>query len=163
MRGYISILCVGYGLLLTACSAAHGPIGFWSRNRVDRQGERHGPWRTYHDAEEQKVATQTHFRHGRQVGRITYYTAAGQLVEREWLRRHPTGFVRIRYYYPNGRTLRKGQARYVNEPSGPHFYWFGNWTLYDSAGRAVKMETYESGKLVRTVEIAAKQQDAIIR
>jgi len=157
MHVYSRLLIVSGWLLLVACSTTHGPIGFWSRNRTDKQGERQGPWRTYHDADNQQVATAVRFRHGRQVGRISYYTTAGVLIEREWLKRRPSGFVRIRYYHPNGKTLRKGQARYVNEPDGPHFYWFGDWTLYDTAGRLVRMETYKSGKLIQTVNLTTDQ------
>ena len=156
MRTLSYLLLAASLLLATGC--AHGPIGFWSRNRVDRQGERQGPWRSYHDAQEQHVATKSRFRHGRQVGRISYYDAQGELLEREWAQRRSAGLVRVRYYHPNGETWRQGQARYVNEPDGLHFYWFGDWGLYDTAGHLVKMETYEVGRLVRTIVLSDQHQ-----
>lgn len=157
MRSGIQLLLVGCMLLTAACSATRGPIGFWSRNRTDAKGERQGPWRTYHDAENQKVATKSHFRHGQQVGRISYYNAEGELVEREWAKRRSPELVRVRYYHPNGKTWRVGQARYVNEPDGLHYFWYGNWQVRDTMGRLQKVETYKAGRLVQTTPAPARQ------
>jgi hypothetical protein len=41
---------------------------------------------------------------------------------------------------------RQGRARVVEEPSGPHFYWLGEWNYYSLAGALDSVQTYNLGK-----------------
>jgi len=63
--------------------------------------------------------------------------------------------VAIRHYNATGKLYRQGQARFVNEPDGPHFYWFGLWHWYDAQGKVFKIETYEEGVRVGSQPAAA--------
>lgn len=135
---------------LTACTGLqHGPIGFWSRNRYHRATEeRHGPWREYFDKEERHLANRGSYRRGRPVGRWQTYSPSGAREHTEQFHRKPYGLVTIAYYHPNGRVSKRGQARYRAEPTGAHFFWFGEWQRFDAAGKALPSEWYENGHQV---------------
>ncbi|UOR04820.1 hypothetical protein MUN82_17990 [Hymenobacter aerilatus] len=99
----------------------------------------------YYDDAERHVAAKGRFRHNYARGRWHYYTFNGQREKWERYHRTPAGLVSIRHYDLAGKLYRHGQARYVNEPDGPHFYWFGPWHYLDPQGRVTKIETYEVG------------------
>ncbi|GAA3937698.1 hypothetical protein [Hymenobacter algoricola] len=141
------LLVLGLLALLSSCSATKGPVGFWSEHRSDAALQPHGPWRAYYPGPPRRLATRERFRHGRVVGRSRFYDSSGTLERTEKHAKAPAGVLSITYFYPNGRVLRTGQARIVAEPDGAHFYWFGEWPVYSAAGKLVKIEYYETGKL----------------
>lgn len=147
---YVSVcgLLLLSGLGLTDCATAHKPVGFWSRNRYNAKLTRQGPWRIYYDSAEQHLAAKGRFRRSYEVGCWRYYSFNGQLEKWERYHRRSGGLVSIRHYTAEGKLYRRGKARYVNEPSGPHFYWFGPWRVYDARGKLVEIETYEVGRRV---------------
>lgn len=137
------ISCVAAALLvLTGCAVPHRPIGFWSRNRVDVHGARQGPWRTYYDSADTRLATRGHYRHDQPRGRWRYYLPSGGLDHTEHYRRRD---ISLRYYYPNGRPARQGQARVVVGADSVRYYWWGLWQVYDSTGRPSRWELYDGG------------------
>lgn len=139
-------------LLLTAASCTRvpkAPVGFWSRNRYDRSGDqRHGPWREYFDQSNQHLANRGRYRHGLPVGTWRHYSPTGPLEYREKLHRRPRGLATLSYYHPNGRLAKRGQAQYRAEPTGAHFFWFGEWKCYAPSGQPLASEWYLEGKKV---------------
>ncbi|RAK64526.1 hypothetical protein [Hymenobacter edaphi] len=129
-------------LLTTACSRGHLPVGFWSRNQARADGSRQGPWRTYYDAADTRLATRGHYRRDKPRGHWQYYRPDGTLEHAEQYRRRR---IDIRYYHPSGQLSRRGQARVVVEPDTVRFYWYGLWQLYDSTGRETGWELYDKG------------------
>ncbi|QNE41198.1 hypothetical protein F1C16_17360 [Hymenobacter sp. NBH84] len=144
------------GLSLLACTAVHKPVGFWSRNRYNAKLERQGPWRIYYDETERHLAAKGRFRRNYERGRWRYYSFNGQREKWELYHRQPGGLISIRHYDLTGKIQRQGQARYVNEPDGPHFYWFGPWCYFDAQGKMVKIETYEGGTRISSDSVAGK-------
>ena len=141
---YVSVL----GVLLTGCTAAkHGPIGFWSSKRYDRQLQQHGPWPTYFDDAKKHPMALGRYRHGRYAGRWRYYAPTGELERTERFARRPYGLITITEYQPNGKKKRQGQARVLDEPDGVHFFWFGDWKLFDPQGQQMAVEHYDRGVL----------------
>jgi hypothetical protein len=129
-------LLILLGGLATAC-------GGRPTERLDRHDQRQGRYHTYYDEAGTQLLTQGRYRHGQPVGRWRYYALAGTLQRRERYRRH--GFSTITYYYPGGQVARRGRARVVQEPTGPHFYWLGEWQYYSPAGTLDSVQTYERG------------------
>ncbi len=144
------------GLLVGACASTQvpanvpasrrGPRGFWRANRLDRQGDRQGRWRSYFDEANTQLQTRGHYRHGQPVGRWRYYSPTGLLERRE--RYLGQGQSTITYLYPNGRVARQGQARVAAEPGGAHFYWFGEWRQFTETGVLDSVKTYDKGLVV---------------
>ncbi|MCC3156049.1 hypothetical protein LJ737_02315 [Hymenobacter sp. 15J16-1T3B] len=137
------LLALSGVLLAAACTTVRPPIGFWSRNRVRVDGSRQGPWRTYYDQADTRLATRGHYRRDHPTGHWRYYRPEGVLDHTE--RYHRRGRISIRYYRPNGQLARQGQARVVVEPDTVRFYWYGLWQLYDSTGKASNWELYDKG------------------
>lgn len=119
-----------------------------SAEHFDRLGQRQGRLRTYYDDARTQLLTRGRYRHGQPVGRWRYYALAGELQRQELYRRH--GFSDVTYYYPSGRVARRGRARVVDEPSGAHFFWLGEWQHFSPAGTLDSVQLYELGKNVRT-------------
>ena len=126
--------------LATAC------VGTRPAERLDRQGQRQGRCRTYYDDARTQLLTRGRYRHGQPVGRWRYYALAGDMQRQERYRCH--GFSDVAYYYPSGRVARRGRARVVDEPSGPHFFWFGEWQCFSPAGTLDSVQLYRLGKRV---------------
>ena len=126
--------------------------------RLDRQGQRQGRRRTYYDEARTQLFTRGRYRHGGAVGRWRYYAPTGELQRQERYRRH--GFSLITYYYPTGRVARSGQARTVEEPRGPHFYWFGEWRYLSPDGPLDSVQVYETGQRVSTRYFTDKRKRA---
>ncbi len=132
-----SLLLLILPALTTACA------GFRAVERLDRHGERQGRWSTYYDDARTQVFTRGRYRHGQPVGRWRYFADTGHLQRCE--RYRGRGFSDITYYYPDGRVARRGRARVVDEPGGPHFYWLGEWQFYSPTGALDSVQTYERG------------------
>ncbi|KUG05998.1 hypothetical protein ASU33_01080 [Solirubrum puertoriconensis] len=129
--------------LMPACKVQHGPIGFWSRNRLDAQEERHGPWRFYFDSNETQLVSRGHYYHGRPRGHWRYYTFEGKLDHDDRYRHG--GLMLVRHFHANGQIARRGQARLSSDTVQVQYYWFGIWQLYDDKGRATGWELYDKG------------------
>lgn len=129
-------------LVAAACTATR------PAERFDRQGQRQGRHRAYYDDARTQLLTRGRYRHGRPVRRWRYYALAGELQRQERYRRH--GFSDISYYYPGGQVARQGRARVLDEPSGAHFFWLGEWQHYSPAGTLDSVQLYELGKPVST-------------
>ncbi|MDJ0366432.1 hypothetical protein QMK33_14835 [Hymenobacter sp. H14-R3] len=137
-----ALLIIILASTVAACAAAR------SAERLDRQGQRQGRHLAYYDDARTQLLTRGRYRHGRPVGRWRYYALAGELQRQERYRRH--GFSDIAYYYPGGQVARQGRARVVDEPSGAHFFWLGEWQHYSPAGTLDSVQLYELGKHVST-------------
>ncbi|WP_151087267.1 toxin-antitoxin system YwqK family antitoxin [Hymenobacter baengnokdamensis] len=136
--------------LATACASTR------LAERTDRQGQRQGRYCTYYDAARTQLFTRGRYRHGQSVGRWRYYAQAGELQRQERYRRH--GFSDIIYYYPSGQVARRGHARTVDEPKGPHFYWLGEWQFYSLAGTLDSVQLYNFGKRTSTRYLTDKRK-----
>ncbi|MGI4871304.1 MAG: toxin-antitoxin system YwqK family antitoxin [Janthinobacterium lividum] len=131
----------------TACATSQcttGTHGFWHPNRVDRQGERQGRWVIYYDDAHTQLQLKARYRHGRSVGRWRHYAIAGYCERREHFRRQ--GYIDITDYHPNGQLWYQGRARLVSEPTGLHYYWYGDWVIYSADGALEKVEAYDHGQ-----------------
>jgi antitoxin component YwqK of YwqJK toxin-antitoxin module len=150
MRPLLPLLLLS--ALATACTSAR------PAERLDRQGQRQGRYRTYYDEARTQRFTEGRYRHGRPVGRWRYYAQAGELQRQERYRRH--GFSDISYYYPSGQIARRGRARTVDEPRGAHFYWLGPWQYYSPAGALDSVQVYNVGKRSTTKCLTDKRKIA---
>ena len=148
MRSFLLALL---SALATGCAGSRT-----AAEHLDHQGQRHGRNRTYYDEARTQLLTQGRYRHGRAVGRWRYYAQAGELQRQERYRRH--GLSDIAYYYPTGRVARRGRARTVDEPRGPHFYWFGDWQFYSPTGALDSVQVYEVGKRISTKYLTDKRK-----
>ena len=126
------------GGLLSACAT----------NRLDRQGERTGRWRTHYDEARHQPQSRGRYRHDQPRGHWRYYSQAGKLEREERFR--PNGTSILTYYHPNGRVWRRGLSRLTDNGRTLHYYWTGDWLIYSETGALEEVETYAMGKLVHS-------------
>ncbi|RZK45796.1 MAG: hypothetical protein EOO59_20395 [Hymenobacter sp.] len=143
-------MLIGLAVIVAACTATP-PTG-----RFDRLGQRQGRHRAYYDDARTQLLTRGRYRHGQPVGRWRYYALAGELQRQERYRRH--GFSDVTYYYPSGQVARRGRARVIDEPSGAHFFWLGEWQHFSPAGTLDSVQRYELGKHLSTRYLTDKRK-----
>ncbi|MDI9308629.1 MAG: hypothetical protein QM535_00325 [Limnohabitans sp.] len=54
----------------------------------------------------------------------------------------------VRYYYPDGKLMKKGQTKSELEDNLVHWYYFGKWYHYDSNKKLTRINVYEKGKVI---------------
>lgn len=127
---------------------ACGLLSACATNRLDRQGERTGRWRTHYDDAHRQPQASGRYRHDQPRGHWRYYSQAGQLEREERFR--PNGTSYLTYYYPSGRVWRRGLSRLADNGRTLHYYWTGDWLIYSESGTLQQVETYALGKLVHS-------------
>ncbi|TPE45918.1 toxin-antitoxin system YwqK family antitoxin [Pontibacter mangrovi] len=123
---------------------------FFRINRFDKNGERHGRWKVYF-GETEVMIRNGRFRHGVEVGKWKYYYPDGTRYMVEKYSRRDNN-IQVTKYHENGSLARKGTARILRSTFKDHYYWFGDWQVYDTLGNYSHTETYKSGNLVGTTK-----------
>ncbi|OKL41510.1 toxin-antitoxin system YwqK family antitoxin [Pontibacter flavimaris] len=119
---------------------------FWKINRYDRQDRYHGRWKVYL-GDERTVIRNGRFRHGAEVGKWKYYYPSGtRYMVEKYNRRN--NIIEVQKFHENGNLARQGTARIIRSTFKDHYYWFGDWQVYDAQGNYSYTETYQSGNLV---------------
>src|SRR4051812_34287950 len=130
------------GIVLLFLQACHPKI-----NQVKNQ-QQYGLWIVYTDSSKTKILTKGKFRNGTQVGKWTYNSSTG-IKERTEIYRGKR--IKIRHFYPNGKTSVKGKARIVVEERKIHFYYTGPWYYYSENGVPEKTAWFENGQKVKEI------------
>src|SRR5438105_5902846 len=94
--------------------------------------ERQGKWITYYDSIQTHIYRIGRYRKGTPKGTWKYYDESGKLTKKEKFR-FKTSYTT--FYYPNGKVKKQGKTKNVEEEKLLHFYFYGNWFVYDSLGR----------------------------
>ena len=121
-------------------------------NRFNQQGDRQGRWHTYYDPANHQPQAVGRYRHNQPVGRWRYYARAGHLERQERFRQG--GRSLLTYYYPSGRVWRKGRTRLADDGRALHYYWTGDWRVYDESGRLKQVDIYVLGQLAASRPVA---------
>jgi len=113
--------------------------------------ERQGLWIVYQDSTKKQIDNIGRYRKGIPKGLWKYYDSEGNLIKKE-----RTVFRKIytTFYYPNGAVKKKGKAKIVIEESVIHYFYYGNWRVYDSTGQLIKKQFYTNGN--KTSEVCFK-------
>ncbi|MBB6610374.1 hypothetical protein H7F15_04930 [Pontibacter sp. Tf4] len=115
-------------------------------NAFDRQQEYHGRWKLY-TVDGKGLVRNGRFRHGHEVGTWRYYYPNGKLFMKEkYMRNSPV--IKVWRYYENGKLAKAGPAKYYNTATIAHYYWEGEWQVYDEQGNYSHTETYIKGNLL---------------
>ncbi len=104
--------------------------------------ERQGKWIIYSDSAQTHIDNVGRYRKGTPKGIWKYYDENGKLIKKEKYR-----FKKIytTFYHPNGKVRKQGKAKIVQEEKLLHFYFYGDWFVYDSLGTLISKEVYKSG------------------
>lgn len=109
--------------------------------------ERQGKWIIYHDSTH--IDNIGRYRKGIPKGTWKYYDPQGLLLKQEKYR-----FKKINttYFHPNGKIQKQGKATIRQEEKTLHFFYYGDWLVYDSTGFLIKKQTYKEGTKISEVD-----------
>lgn len=52
-------------------------------------------------------------------------------------------FSSIKYYYPNGKIMKRGYVKLDSNASEEHWYYFGKWYYFNEKGKLDSIKTYQ--------------------
>lgn len=116
-------------------------------NRI-KNGNQHGKWITYHDSAKTHIDAIGRYKKGFQKGVWKFYTEQGSLDKKEI---HRFGKIKITSYFPNGKIKKQGKAKIVIEGKYIHFFYYGDWYVYDSTGTLLKKQFYKEGTRISEI------------
>ncbi len=116
-------------------------------NRFKNKNQ-HGKWITYHDSAKTSVDAIGRYKKGYQKGVWKYYSEQGFLDKKEI---HRFGKIKISYYFPSGKIKKQGKAKIVVEEKIIHFFFYGDWYVYDSIGTLLKKQFYKEGTRISEI------------
>jgi hypothetical protein len=122
----------------------------FSQKKINRykNKERHGRWIIYQDSTNTKIDNTGKYRHGIPKGTWKYYDPESHLQRKEKYFLHR---IQITHYYPNGKIRKKGRARIVTSDQLIHYFYYGDWLVYDTTGSLIKKELYKEGILASEI------------
>jgi hypothetical protein len=126
------------------------PFFAFPQKRINdyKRNQRHGRWIVYHDVNSGSIDNIGKYRKGIPVGTWKYYDPQGHLIKKEKYRFRK---VHIHEYHPNGKIRKKGTAKTVTTDKMIHYFYYGNWKVYDSSGTVIKKQFYKEGNKISEV------------
>ncbi len=120
--------------------------------------ERHGKWIIYSDSTQTHIDNMGRYRKGTPKGIWNYYDEKGNLIKKEKFR-----FKKIytTFYYSNGKVWQQGKAKNREEGKLLHFYFYGNWFVYDTLGRLIAKQVYKMGEKISEVNYKTSSEKGI--
>lgn len=123
-------------------------VQIFKSNRTDKDGERHGKWKTYWNEERDNIYRKGKFKHGLETGKWKYYDELGNLVKTEKYVFNRKIII-TKNYFASGKLESEGEAHLLNETDGTlHYFWQGTWKFYSQEGELLRAEEYVKGKKV---------------
>ncbi|MBC5773539.1 hypothetical protein H8S95_05645 [Pontibacter sp. KCTC 32443] len=116
-------------------------------NAFDKNKEYHGRWKIYIN-DDKDLIRNGRFKHGKEVGTWRYYYPGGGLYMKEkYTRNSPV--IQVWRYHENGNLAKSGNAKLYRDSTMAHYYWEGEWQVFDEQGNLTHTETYLKGNLLR--------------
>jgi hypothetical protein len=136
------------------------PFFSFSQHRINRykHSKRHGTWIVYQDSTNTKVDNIGRYRKGIPKGTWKYYDSDGRLIKKEKNRFRK---IYTTYYHQNGRIKKKGKAMIVIDDKLIHYFYYGNWFVYDSTGQLLKKQVYANGNKISELNYKTSSESGI--
>jgi hypothetical protein len=123
-----------------------------------RHKERQGLWIVYQDSTNKQVDNIGRYRRGIPKGTWKYYDADGKLLKKE---RYRSGKIFITEYHPNGMIRKQGKAKTVTSDKLIHYFYYGNWYVYDTSGTLIKTQLYREGNRIAETNYKTSSEKSI--
>lgn len=141
------------------------PLFSFSQKKINRykHKERHGIWIVYQDSTDTKIDNIGRYRKGLPKGTWKYYDADEKLIKKE---KHVFRKIFITQYHPNGKIQKKGQAKVVVSENLIHYFYYGDWYVYDTSGTLIKKQFYKEGMKISEISYAPAEKkinDSLVR
>jgi hypothetical protein len=120
-----------------------------STNRYKNK-QRHGKWIIYYSDSTKQIDNSGRYRKGAPKGVWRYYDANGRMIRKEKYRFNK---ISTTHYHSNGKIKKQGKARITIDDTLSHFFYYGNWNVYDTAGVLIKKLVYKDGIKISEINI----------
>jgi antitoxin component YwqK of YwqJK toxin-antitoxin module len=120
-------------ILLLVCGFSSFAFGQGQNKYKNKQKD--GKWITYHDTTHTQIELEGRYKNGTQRGKWSYYAKEGYLEKEEFYKRKK---VKVRFYYPDGKVRKRGDAKLVLTDTMYRFYFKGEWKCYNKKGELEK-------------------------
>jgi len=120
-----------------------------STNRYKNK-QRHGKWIIYYSDSTKQIDNSGRYRKGVPKGIWRYYDASGRIIRKEKYRFNK---IYTTHYHSNGKIKKQGKARITIDDTLSHFFYYGNWNVYDTAGVLIKRLVYKDGIKISEVNV----------
>lgn len=107
-----------------------------------KKKERHGKWVIPFHNSDTLIENTGRYRYGVPKGTWRYYDRNARLIKKE---KYVFRKIYVTQYNENGKIKRKGKAKIVINDTMIHYFYYGNWNVYDTAGVLIKKQTYKNG------------------
>lgn len=104
--------------------------------------QRHGKWIIYYSDSTKQIDNSGKYRKGVPKGIWRYYDASGRMIRKEKYRFNK---IYTTHYHSNGKIKKQGKARITIDDTLSHFFYYGDWNVYDTAGVLIKKLVYKDG------------------
>jgi hypothetical protein len=104
-----------------------------------------GKWVTV-DTLEYPYISKGKYKKGLEV-RTWRYINNGKLERKE---KYKKGVCKTRFYFPDGKLMKKGYTKYDNNKTEVHWYYTGKWYYYDQKGSLTTIRNFEKGEIKHT-------------
>ena len=72
----------------------------------------------------------------------------GKLVRKEKYHKETSS---IKYYYPNGKIMKRGHTKSDHTSLEYHWYYYGKWYFYNASGKLDSIKTYKKENITDTL------------
>ncbi|MCC6837995.1 MAG: hypothetical protein IT234_05600, partial [Bacteroidia bacterium] len=107
-----------------------------------KKKQRHGKWVIHYHDSDTLIDNTGRYRLGVPKGTWRYYDRNARLIKKE---KYVFRKIYTTHYHENGKIKRKGKAKIVINDTMTHYFYYGNWNVYDTAGVLIKKQTYKDG------------------
>ncbi len=112
-------------------------------------GLRHGKWISYDTIDKVAYKFVEFYKKGNEVRTWKTFKNNKKYKKEKYL----FNISLITYYHDNGEIALKGQSKLVEVENDIHWFYFGDWSVYDENGKLIKIKKYENGELISEIEI----------
>ena len=109
-----------------------------------------GKWVMIDTLEHENIyITKGKFHKGKEIG-TWKYTYNGKLDRKE---KYKNGQCFTKFYYPNGKLMKKGYTQFEDNVKEAHWFYTGDWNYFNENGQLVSIKTFDKGKMLQTLHL----------
>ena len=113
---------------------------------------RSGKWKEIYSSNDGDLTAIGRYKEGKKIGVWKTYFQEN-LYQKEQINR---SFTKVKFYYPNGKIMQKGQTKLDHSNAESHWYYYGAWKFYDAKGKLSYIKHYISGRVTDSIYVGKK-------
>jgi len=123
-------------------------LGCKSKINQTKDHQREGKWVTI-DTLDYIYITKGKYHKDTEIGIWKHYYDK-KMIKKEKFHK---GSSYIKYYYPNGKIMKKGHTRSDSNEKEDHWYYYGKWYFYNEKGKLDSIKTYRKETVTDSIKV----------